>query len=220
MQIVLVSKGGAVLEAARKSFADKGIDLIHLTSLSGLFQDLPDVRISGVVVDIRSVVRATEAEKGWLKNMEGIIPHVRVNWHPEEGIRVLFGDAGSSGEEGLSLFLDNCRNIKPRTPRKYRHKERTLHLLFWPRDATAEEARRAYTLNISGGGLFVCTCDEPAVGSRYWVRLPEVDPRPVEVEVKWTAAWGRSSHVPGFGGKFVDPGAEFSGRLAPLLKEE
>jgi len=224
MQIALVSRGGAVLDAVRKFFAEKGIDLIHLKSISDLFDELSDTRISGVVVDIRSVIRASEAEKSWLKNMEGIIPHIRINWHSEEGFRVLYGDAGSAGVDGLSLFLDNCRNIKPRAPRKYRHKEKTFHLLFWPVGASEEEALRAYTLNISGGGLFVCTCHAPPAGSLLWIRLPEVDPRPQKVLVKWILAWGEGRgegmRVPGFGGKYVEPDAEFAGRLEPFLKKE
>jgi hypothetical protein len=219
MQIAFVSKGGAVLDAARKLFSEKGIDLIHLKSISDLFHELPETQISGVVVDIRTVIRASEPEKSWLKNMEQIIPNIRINWRPAEGFSVLSDAPGFSGAEGLSLFLDHCRTVKPRVPRKYKHREKNLNLLLWPVGAPEEEAQRAFTLNISAGGLFVCTCDVPPAGTLLWVRLLEVDSRPVRVLVKWGLAWREGMHIPGFGGKYVDPDAEFLRRLAPFLRE-
>ena len=93
--------------------------------------------------------------------MEGIFPTVRTNWNPESGFRALYSDSSKSETDNLSLFLEDCHKFKPRALRKHARKVLNFHVLFWPIDAPEETAERAYTLNISYGGLFVCTCYAP-----------------------------------------------------------
>ena len=63
MKITLVSREGAVLDAYRRFFESQGIDLIHLKSISELFQKLPDIVISGFVVDFQMAIKTTDPEK-------------------------------------------------------------------------------------------------------------------------------------------------------------
>ena len=218
MQIVIVSKTGAVLDAYRRFFEAQGIDLIHQPSITDLFQKLPDSIISGVVMDIQSVLKANEGEKNQLQIMEEIFPNVRTNWNPGSGFRVLYNDSSKSGEDNLTAFLADCRKFKPRALRKDRRREKNFNVLFWPMDAPLQEAQRAYTSNVSYGGLFVCTCFTPPEASFVWVKLREVDDFPFRVLVKWTLAWGIGMRVPGFGGSFTEPEASLAEKLEAALK--
>jgi hypothetical protein len=161
MQIAIVSRTGPVLDAYQRFFEAHGIELIHQNSIAELFQQLPETVISGVVIDIQAVLRADEKEKNRLQTLEEVFPNVRTNWNPEMGFRALYNDSAKSGEDNMAAFLEDCRNFKPRALRKDRRLDMNFNVLFWPIDAFAETAQRAYSLNVSYGGLFVCTCYAP-----------------------------------------------------------
>jgi hypothetical protein len=220
MQIALVSREGSVLDAYRRFFEAQGIDLIHLKSVAELFQILPETVISGFVVDIQMALKTTETEKRWLGTMEGIFPNVRTNWNPERGFRALYSDSSKSETGNLSLFLEDCRKFKPRALRKHERKKLNFHVLFRSIEAPEETAERAYTLNISYGGLFVCTCYAPPVDSLVLFKMQEVGMQSIKVLVRLTRAWGSGMHIPGFGGSYADLNADIAERLAAVLKQD
>lgn len=217
MQIALVSREGAVLDAYKRFFEAQGINLIHLKSISEFFKIITETAISGFVVDIQIALKTTEPEKRWLQTVEGIFPNVRTNWNPERGFRALYIDSSKSETDNMSLFLEDCRKFKPRALRKHERKKLNFHVLLWPIETPEETAERAYTLNMSYSGLFVCTCYAPPVGNFVWVKLQEVGDQPVKVLVRLTRAWGSGMHIPGFGGSYADLDADLSGRLEAVL---
>jgi len=220
MQIALVSREGAVLDAYRRFFEAQGINLIHLKSISEFFKIITETAISGFVLDIQMALKTTEPEKRWLQTLEGIFPNVRTNWNPERGFRALYIDSTKSETDNMSLFLEDCRKFKPRALRKHERKKLNFHVLLWPIETPEETAERAYTLNISYGGLFVCTCYAPPVGNFVWVKLQEVGDQPVKVLVRLTRAWGSGMHIPGFGGSYADLDADLGERLEAVLWQE
>ena len=157
MQIAIVSRTGPALDAYTRFFGVYGVDLIHAPSLSELYQKLPDTPISGFVVEIHVMIKATETEKDLLATMLAIFPSVKTNWNPEAGFRALYNDSDKSGEENLRAFVRDCHNFKPRALRKKKRHEKTFNVLYWPVDASQETAQRAFTLDISTEGLFVGT---------------------------------------------------------------
>jgi hypothetical protein len=219
MQIVLVSRTGAVLDAYRQFFGAQSIDLIHLNSISELFQKFPETVFSGFVVDIQSALKATEPEKEWLRIIESTFPNVRTNWNPERGFRALYNDSSKTETDNLSIFLEDCRKFRPRALRKHERKEIHFPVLFWPIEEPEEKAERAYTLNISYGGLFVCTCYAPLVDSLVWVRLREMSVQPTKVLVRLRRVWGNGLHIPGFGGSYVDLNSDLAEKLKAVLQE-
>lgn len=220
MQIIaIVSRSGPVLDAYKRFLERHDVSLIHALSIAQLGQTLPDTSISGFMVEIQVAVKATDTEKDLLHTLERIFPNVKTNWNPTDGFRALHHGAGKSGEENLLAFVQDCRKFKPRALRKDKRHERKCNVLFWPADASEETAQRAYTLDISLGGLFVCTCDPPQEGSTVWATLREVDTRPFKVLVKWKLAWGVAMRTPGFGGSFVEDDADLKGRLEAFLAE-
>jgi hypothetical protein len=220
MQIIaIVSRSGPVLDAYRRFLERHDVSLIHALSISQLCQTLPDTSISGFMVEIQVAVKATDTEKDLLHTLERIFPNVKTNWNPTDGFRALHHGAGKSGEENLIAFVQDCRKFKPRALRKDKRHEEKCNVLFWPAGASEETAQRAYTLDISRGGLFVCTCDPPPEGSAVWVTLREVDARPFKVLVMWKLAWGVAMRIPGFGGSFVEVDGDLGERLEAFLAE-
>ena len=219
MQIAIVSRSGSALDAYKRFLEGHGVTLIHVSSIAALYQTLPDTSISGFMVEIQVVVKATDTEKDLLHTLERIFPNIKTNWNPTDGFRALHHGAGKSGEENLIAFVRDCRNFKPRALRKDKRHERRCNVLFWPTGASEETAQRACTLDISFGGLFVCTCDPPPEESFVWVTLREVDARPFKVLVKWKLAWGVAMRILGFGGCFVETDGDLKEKLETFLTE-
>jgi len=217
MQLALLSRVGEVMDAHIRFFEDNGANLIHGTSFSDLYSKLTNTLLSGFVIDVPIVLKATGVEKTLFLAMEGIFPNVRTNWNPVAGFRALFYESNKSSEENLMEFLEKCRNFKARTLRNDRREEKTLNVLFWPVDESAQVAQRAYTLDLSCGGLFVSTCTPPPMTSILWLKLLELDDRPFKVLVRWRLEWGIAMRPPGFGASFLDLDEHQSKILAASL---
>jgi Tfp pilus assembly protein PilZ len=91
-------------------------------------------------------------------------------------------------------------------------------VLFWLMEETEKKAQRAYTLNVSPGGLFVCTCYPSLQGSSVWVQLQELDSQPIKVLVTRSLAWGEAMRIPGFGGSFNELDPAVIAKLEKALK--
>jgi hypothetical protein len=220
MDIAIVSRSGPALEAYTRFFGAYGVNLIHAPSISELHKQFPGAIVAGFVAEIQMMVKSTEAEKVLLYSMMEVFPSVKTNWNPEKGFQALYNDGDESGEENLRAFLRDCRNFKPRPLRKMKRHEEKFNVLYWPLDASQKTAQRAFTVDVSSGGLFVATCDPPSAGSLVWVVLKEVDARPFKVMVKWKLQWGIAMRIPGFGGGFVDMGQDLAEKLETVLTEK
>jgi Tfp pilus assembly protein PilZ len=204
MQLALVSRAGEVHDAHVRFFKGHGVTIVHAPSISEIYRKLPDVMVSGFIIDLPILVKATSTEKYLLQSIEKIFPAVRTNWAPTAGFRAVFYDNSRAGEETLVAFLQKCLNFKARALRKHKRKEITFNVLFRTDDTDEKTAQRAYTKDISMGGLFICTCYPNPLGEAVWIKLLELDQRPFKVTVKWRSEWGVAARIPGFGGGFTD----------------
>jgi len=218
MQLAIVSRTGDVLDTYKQFFQRHDVNLIPVSSISELSKKLYDTVISGIIIDLQMVMKATETDKIWLGIVEGIFPCIRTNWNPEVGFRTLYHNISKSDEENQIAFIADCRNFKPRVLRISNRQEIHFNVLFWSMEETDEKAQRAYTLNISLGGLFVCTCYPSSQDSFVWVHLRELDQQPIKVLVKWRLAWGDAMRIPGFGGSFIDLEPALTEKLEKALK--
>ena len=217
MQIALLSRGGEVMDAHIHFFEKHGVNLITGNSFSELYSKLPNTLFSGFVIDIPIVIKATGIEKSLMQSMEGIFPFIRTNWSPDTGVRALFYGSNESSDTNMLEFLKKCLNFKPRALRNDKRQEKNFNVLFWPIDASRQGAQRAYTVDISSGGLFISTCEPPPVASTLWIMLKELDERPFKVVVRWILEWGIAMRPPGFGGRFLDSDDDQIKMLAAAL---
>lgn len=203
MNIALVSRTGEAELAYVEFLRKAGVTPVHFTSISQMYRALPELSINGFILDLPVIVKATKTEKLLLQGIETIFPNLRTNWSPQAGFRALFSDSTRSGEENLLLFLEHCSRFKQRSLRKDERKPKNFNVLIWQDGESEERAHRAFTTDVSAGGLFVCICDPYPIGSIVWIKLLELDERPFRVEVRWELAWGVAMRIPGFGGKFA-----------------
>jgi len=204
MQIALLSRVGEVKDAHIQFCEHHGVELIHGTSISELYTKFTNTLLSGFIIDVPIVLKATGVEKSLLQSMEGIFPYLRTNWSHDTGFRALFYESNQSSDENLLEFLKKCRNFKPRALRNDRREAKTFNVLSWPIDGAPQDAQRAYTVDISSGGLCIATCEPPPPASILQVTLKELDERPFKVLVRWKLEWGVAMRPPGFGGSFLD----------------
>ena len=202
MRIAIVSKTGTALDAYKRFFEVQQVDAMHAATISDLYHQLTDAAINGFVVDVQTVVKATEREKTLIKSLEEIFPSIRTNWHSAAGFRALFNDSSTSGEENMIAFLQECRNFKARALRRHERLARNINVLFWLANASEETAQRAYTQDFSAGGLFVCTCYPPSEGSLAWIRLLDLGVVPFKLVVKRQVEWGVCHAHPGIWWEF------------------
>jgi hypothetical protein len=202
VKIALVSRQGEALRAYTEFLAAHDAVAVHFSNISEMYQKLPEVPISGFILDIPAIVKASERERALLLTLEPIFASIRVNWNQKAGFRALFSDSTKSGEENLLGFLDRCKAAKPRSLRKDERKLKSFNLLVWGDSEREEQGRRAFTLNVSRSGMFVCTCDPHPAGTILNVKIMELDDRPFRVEVRWEQPWGVAMMIPGFGCRF------------------
>lgn len=204
--IALVTRTGAALEIYKKLLQSNGVQVVHALTISELYQKLPESPISGFVVDVPVIVRATQTERLLLQGIEGIFPNIRVNWSPKAGFRALLCDSNKSGEENLQDFVTRCRSFQPRALRKFERKKLNFNVLIWRDGESRELAGRAFTIDVGRGGCFISTCDPLPAGTIFWFVLLELCPEPFKALVKWEQAWGKSMRVPGVGCQLLDVG--------------
>ncbi len=202
MNIALVSRQGEALKVYTTFLAAHGAVAIHFTSIAEMYQKLTEIPISGFILDIPAIIKATERERMLLQTLETIFASIRINWNHKAGFRALFSDSTRSGEENLLAFLVRCEVFKPRSLRKDDRKSKNFNLLVWGESESDAQARRAFTIDMSRSGMFVCTCDPYPVGRMLNVKILELDDRPFRVEVRWEQPWGVAMRVPGIGCRF------------------
>lgn len=202
MNIALVSRQGEALKVYTEFLAAHGAVAVHFATISEMYQKLSEFPISGFILDIPAIVKASERERTLLQTLETIFESIRINWNHKAGFRALFSDSTKSGEENLLAFLGRCELFKPRSLRKDDRKLKNFNLLVWEESEREEQARRAFTIDVSRSGMFVCTCDPHPAGTLLNVKIMELDDRPFRVEVRWEQAWGIGMRIPGFGCRF------------------
>lgn len=206
-----------VYDALRRFFDPFGVRLCHTDNITDLFRTLPETQVNGIVTDIPILVRASLNDKMLFEGIEGIFPNIRLNWNEHAGFRILFTDPKRSGEEHLRAFLQRCLAFSPRPLRRNDRKECHLNLLMWEEGEPEDRAHKAFTMDVSHNGLFVCTCDPPPFGVEVRLSILELSPLPFRATVRWQRGWGMSSTIPGFGARFLDLDQEQKTALDQLL---
>jgi hypothetical protein len=169
-------------------------------NIMDLFDLLTYRPVCGIALDIPAIVRASEQGKQLLNNISEIYPIVKLNWAPGKEIRAVGNRFLSTKEPPLESFILACRTFQPRTWRKYERLNKVVNL-YW----SAERAtrNRAFTLDVSRGGCFVCTLEPPAINSIISLDLL-TEERTVQARVTWVNKWGEMERAPGFGCEYLE----------------
>jgi Tfp pilus assembly protein PilZ len=77
-------------------------------------------------------------------------------------------------------------------------------VLFSPdRTLPPETSYKAFTVNLSLGGVFLHTMETFEEGTTLWLRFLELaDQTPIAATARWSLEWGEARCIPGIGMKF------------------
>jgi hypothetical protein len=165
---------------------------------------------SGFIVDLRTLVRASTAEKALAHALEQAFPFMRVIGDLPTG-RLTGHVRGESliGEAVCTTFLERyCRPFGLKKFRTERRKQLHLSVLWCRVDGPpASEPIRATTMNVSRHGMFIIDPTAAVeIGTRIHVHLfPASQIGPLLGVVRWCVPWGQSiEHPPGFGIELIE----------------
>lgn len=175
-------------DIGRRLEAEYQAPIICVSTVPELLDRLRSSEHSGIILDVRKMVRTKTHEKQVLMEFIESFPVLRVNYLPEtDELRGL----GSME----SFFKTVKEDFMPRTIR--RNVRVTLHfpvLLSRLLDRNMEQAEKTYTLNVSDSGLFIFTVADWQEERWGWVVLPHLeDETPILVRKAWSRPWGKKA---------------------------
>lgn len=197
-------------EGTRQAYIEKitspEVQVDAVSSLSELHQQLLENSYNGILIDIKTKMRATGREKELIHSLLDVFPVVQLNLDKATGeIRSLFFGQ-SEGRGTIEDFLrKECSSFKPRSIRADSRKDVNLNVLLSETENYSETSSdRSVTLNISKGGCFIYSTREWALQSLLSFSIKELpDSDPIRGEVRWQIPWGVSMRIPGIGIKFT-----------------
>jgi hypothetical protein len=202
-------------EDTRQTYIEKmrspEIQVDAVSSLSELYQRLLENRYSGILIDIKTKMRATGREKELIHNLLEVFPVVQLNLDRASGeIRSLFFGQSEGGGTIEDFLQKECSSFRPRSIRADSRKDVNLNVLLAETEEYLEPgAVRTVTLNISKGGCFIYSTREWALQTLVSFTIKEIsDPKPITGEVRWQIPWGTSTRIPGIGVRFVHIGQD------------
>lgn len=200
-------------EGTRRAYIEKlarsEVQVDAVSSLSELHRRLLETKYNGILIDVRTKMRAAGREKELIHSLLDVFPVVQLNLDKTTGeVRSLFFGQ-SKGGESIDDFLKNqCSSFEARSIRSDSRKDLNLNILLSETGNHCEaDAVRSITLNISKGGCFLYSTREWELQSPVSFIIKELpDPGFIDAEVRWQIPWGSAMRIPGIGIKFIHIG--------------
>lgn len=206
--VALVTESIHVEAQCRESirpFSD--LRLRRANSLEQAKRWIEDYSIHGLLVDLKTFLRATAIEREFVNRLVEYIPVGKVRLSP--GNDQLTATFGEDNLAGAAVFLELAERVrKMPTTRVMRTHVRQPEILnarayhpLW-----GDKALLTNTVDVSRGGVFLLAALAPVLDSLISLEFLEL---PSEERwkgrVRWVLPWGRSAHhFPGLGLEFID----------------
>jgi hypothetical protein len=191
---IVVAFSQATREYVAASLKSRGIEAVLLASLEELPRTLENSQVSGILLEVKSLIIAPERDKAAVKDFLDLYPFAKFR---------LAGDQILIAGETLDGFVEKCRLFAARSIRKSVRKAKYL-AVYLAADATFKDAEQVVTVNVSDTGVFVYSVREWKAGERVWLQFPG-HPRAICGTICSIRPWGNNSTLPGIGVR-VDSG--------------
>lgn len=182
----------AGIPETRQSFltALENLDILFEVAFSvpEMRQKLLHTPFNGVILDVLTMVRASQKEKQFIQEISELYPTLRVRWDSlSERIRGLVFGRSLNGDDVVGDFLENC--CRPWPARTCREERRLpFHfnaLLSSDGEFREEDVEKTATLDLSEGGCFLISGRSWQKGDLVWVRFHELtDAAPIRAEIR------------------------------------
>lgn len=202
VKVLLVCKEEADQQAYLAALEPYGIQVDIIESPARLFTKMTATAYNGLLVDLKTKVKASDRAKAVIHDAVDQIPVVQLKWDQKNNqVRSFhFGRSRNSGT--LESFInEECRQFEARPLRRSARRPSHFNILLAKtgQDSHLDPAPTV-TVNVSIGGCFVYTIDDYEIDSRITMVFEELsDQTPVAGTVRWKRPWGESMQIPGIG---------------------
>jgi len=181
-------------------YLDNGNNInTHLsTNVDDLLLLLSSETCSGIVIDIKAIIKSSDTEKRKLKSLFDVYPHIRMSCPGGIPVQSVFAGEIGSTEGHFGYFIDSCRRFEARRLRRHdrhpMHINTQLHIdnLIY----------RSFTMDLSYSGCFMVYCDKVENNKKINVEFIGLESELFEMEIVWVSNWEEGGRIPGFGARF------------------
>jgi len=176
-------------------------------------------QVSGVIVDVATMVRAKGDEQSISTFLQNVYPLIRVRVS-DSAIKPMFVGRNDNQNQGpLVSILEVYASFLPRTLRKFKRSRFYLPVVLRKPDG---HEYKTITTDLSWGGAFI-TLNELwglAPGEMLLVQMPTLNIS-VEAQIARCVAWGTQNVIPGLGVTWSEPlEPEIEEGLLKVLKHD
>lgn len=162
-------------------------------------------RYSGVLFDVPTLIREKNFDKLLLRDLASVYPSVRLKYDAAaDTVHALGTNAAPTGRDGLSVFVEACREVSPRAMRRGGRVPAHLPVVLRRGEPPAGDGEQAVTLNISSWGCFVVTAAPFTEGEPVTATFPDIAGCRVRGRITWVEPWGARRELPGVGLAFLE----------------
>lgn len=207
VKVLLVCQDEADQKAYLKALDPFGIQIDIIESPARLFTKMTATAYNGLLVDLKTKVKASDRAKAVIHDAVDQIPVVQLKWDPKNGQVRSFHFGRSKAAGTLESFIEEeCRQFEARPLRRSARRPAHFNIEL---DRTGRDPRGGATLtvtvNVSIGGCFVYTIDDYEIDSEITMVMKELkDQTPVQGIVRWRRPWGEGMQIPGIGVQLGD----------------
>lgn len=198
-------------ENTRKVYLDHikphGIHVDTVSSLKELHQSLIENSYNGVLIDIKTKIRASLKEKELVYKILELYPAAQLLHDQKTGIIRATFIGKSRGSGSIASFIEvECHSFNKRSIRSNSRKKVHFNVVLQKKgDFSLTKTDRSVTLDVSVGGCFIYSIDDWEVGNSVWFVLKELaNDKPIQGVVRWVKCWGERMQIPGFGVEFEE----------------
>ncbi len=193
MNILCLSRIPSAFQELKKY----GINMIVVDSISALMDTLVTIECSGIVLDVKCLMRTNDHHKGLLYEFIDAFPTLRVNSAPDGSSFIPLGDPDT-------FITKTCAAFKPRSVRKNRRMHVAIPLLLSrEQDSELRAAVKTCSIDLSENGMFIFSADDWRIDEHVWVQFMDItDSTPILATVRWVLPWGSGLRYPGIGTTF------------------
>ena len=214
LPMVLVARSGRARERILAVLAALGVVCDVAATPGELCEVARGKQYCGVLFDVPTLLREKGFDKHLLRDLALIYPSVKLKYDPDADVVYALGDgAVALGRDGLSVFVEACRQVAPRPLRRGGRISVHLPVVLRRADATDREDERAITSNISFWGCFVVTPSDFTPGEAVVMEFPDLRGCRVRTRVAWMEPWGLRRELPGVGLSFEEVPAVLAAEL-------
>jgi Tfp pilus assembly protein PilZ len=208
IRVILVCGEGVERQAYLSAIEALGVQIDTVSSLEELHKAVLRTPYHGVMIDLKTKIRAAKVEKILIHDiLEKVFPVIQLKLENKTSrIQTLyFGQA--KGDGTLEDFiLKECRSVEPRSIRLSLRKNINFNIILSKNDNYSKDnIEKSVTIDVSEGGCFIYSSDKWEINSKAWFIIKELDDNtPILSEVRWKMSWGNAMKIPGIGVKFKD----------------